>query len=702
MGIQSEVGQEQAAGCTSRLLSYLPCSSSANASAKRKETNESIVEHESRIQEMLDEQKRNEWVEARMMHDKISSRGDHFVFAHGPIEDFHRGLSSFLGAPKKLLYEAMEEEFCDSDDSDLDFCAGNYGIITNSRIEWHFVIDPSEKSLKKLNCDEWPSETTLDPNDRRKCRTIDSFDDDLAQTNVKLHRLGMPSMTIIEVIALRLYSGPIGSKLNKMLRARIAGHREGQEWRLDEERKLCLGNKYTTTIHVIQSAISKLGKINPNEKGYWGGNNMVLNERFWTNHPDLHCKGGVEGGFMSVTTNRSVAEFYARLKKGRLGVILEVDMSTMDRGAELNWIAQYPHEKETLLPPLTYLHVEHIHIDQRKDNPMMIVEARARISQSIKVQMPLLTDAENALMRQVIKEEINSNVITNSELLSRFCDEENFLVTGNPMESVLGLSYFLGAEDHEIQSAKVKGIGEIEREILASGEDEVIANMKYVLYDAASEQQFSNGIRDLNNSGKRLADFVNHPTAIKYQLREEHIAALRLYTTSAFRYINNPLRKNIQTNEQERKPHPFPVTVSFIDEAIKRLRASTAQTFEQNTAAGELKENAYLWRGIKNTRITEGFLQGRRGGTELGLMSTTRDLKIAVEYSKSLDGNGLLLKFKLDNIKQFGADVSWLSAFPTEEEILYPPLTFLQPTGRVETTTINGVAFTTVELQPHL
>ena len=44
------------------------------------------------------------------------------------------------------------------------------------------------------------------------------------------------------------------------------------------------------------------------------------------------------------------------------------------------------------------------------------------------------------------------------------------------MESVLGLSYFLGAEDHEIQSAKVKRIGEIEREILASGEDEFIAN----------------------------------------------------------------------------------------------------------------------------------------------------------------------------------------------------------------------------------
>ncbi len=87
---------------------------------------------------------------------------------------------------------------------------------------------------------------------------------------------------------------------------------------------------------------------------------------------------------------------------------------------------------------------------------------------------------------------------------------------------------------------------------------------------------------------------------------------------------------------------------------------------------------------------------------ELGLMSTTKDLKIAVDYSQSLEGNALLLKFKISNLKQFGADVSWLSAFPTEEEILYPPLTFLQPTGRVETTTIKGMAFTTVEIEPHV
>ena len=44
----------------------------------------------------------------------------------------------------------------------------------------------------------------------------------------------------------------------------------------------------------------------------------------------------------------------------------------------------------------------------------------------------------------------------------------------------------------------------------------------------------------------------------------------------------------------------------------------------------------------------------------------TRDLKIGVEYSRSLNGNDMLFyKFKLEkNIKQYDADVSWLSAFP--------------------------------------
>ncbi len=608
------VSKQNDNGCTSKFISYITCSgrSPRKAVPNIVGTGENSTGPE---QKALDELRRLEWKEAQIFHDELSTGGDYNILGHGPVEDFHRGLEYFLGPPKKLLYEAMEREHCNSSDSDLEFFAANYGVQTTSKIEWNFVIDPSEKKLAELNIEEWPSESKLDPNLRRKPLSLDSFEDDLAEVNDKLQRIGMPRMTLVELIALRIYSGPMGVKFNKMIRSHTAGHRAGQEWRKDEERKLCLGNKYPTTIHVIQSAISKLGKINPSEVGYSGVSGMLLAAHFWEDHPDLNSKGGVEGGFMSLSKNRDVGKHYAGLQGGRLGVLLEVDMSTMDRGAELSWLAQYPHEEETLLPPLTFLHVEHIRLDSTSKDTLMIVETRVRISQSIRIQMPLLTDQENNAIHHVLKENKDQNVMTNSKLLSRFSDEERFFISGNPTDSVSGLSHLLGVDDLALQSAKLKGLKELEREILASGEEEVIRNMNYVLHQTASECELSNGIRDIGNEGKRLADFVNHPTSKQYHLREEHVAALRIYTTSAFSHINNPLRGNNQNDQKEKIPHPFPVTVSLIDDAIKLLRASTADTFKEDSHPDDLDNDFFLWRGIKNTRITEEFLQGRKGGT---------------------------------------------------------------------------------------
>ena len=53
-----------------------------------------------------------------------------------------------------------------------------------------------------------------------------------------------------------------------------------------------------------------------------------------------------------------------------------------------------------------------------------------------------------------------------------------------------------------------------------------------------------------------------------------------------------------------------------------------------------------------------------------------------------------------------GADLQWLSAFPGEAEMLYPPLTFLKPTGKTDTVSVdfNGglCSFTVVEVEPVL
>ena len=81
---------------------------------------------------------------------------------------------------------------------------------------------------------------------------------------------------------------------------------------------------------------------------------------------------------------------------------------------------------------------------------------------------------------------------------------------------------------------------------------------------------------------------------------------------------------------------------------------------------------------MKNVRVTEEF--EKRGGTELAPMSKTADIDVAVDYG--ISKNSLILKIVTENKLQRGADVAWLSAFPNESEILFAPLTYMQPTGK--------------------
>ena len=50
---------------------------------------------------------------------------------------------------------------------------------------------------------------------------------------------------------------------------------------------------------------------------------------------------------------------------------------------------------------------------------------------------------------------------------------------------------------------------------------------------------------------------------------------------------------------------------------------------------------------------------------------------------------------------QRGADLSFLSAFPEEAEILFPPLTYLEVVG-VHSVTAEGLAWIVVDIEPHL
>ena len=141
----------------------------------------------------------------------------------------------------------------------------------------------------------------------------------------------------------------------------------------------------------------------------------------------------------------------------------------------------------------------------------------------------------------------------------------------------------------------------------------------------------------------------------------------------------------------------MPVLVHVLTEAIKRLRTVEGRDATQN-------EPLTLWRGMRNVaELPQRFLD--EGGTERAPMSTTRELAVAVRYSMS--ARATLLKLRTSDFRSRGVDLRFVSAFPGEAEVLYPPLTHLRPVRRVdgevevhEHVMDDGRVFAVVEVVP--
>ena len=96
-------------------------------------------------------------------------------------------------------------------------------------------------------------------------------------------------------------------------------------------------NSFATTIHVLVSAVHKIARTMKIPNGlvlYAGlGGLMELPERFW--HADARgCKGYVEWGFRSTTSDKAVALQYSGVQQGRpLAMVMEIVTASVDRGA---------------------------------------------------------------------------------------------------------------------------------------------------------------------------------------------------------------------------------------------------------------------------------------------------------------------------------------------------------------------------------
>ena len=67
------------------------------------------------------------------------------------------------------------------------------------------------------------------------------------------------------------------------------------------------------------------------------------------------------------------------------------------------------------------------------------------------------------------------------------------------------------------------------------------------------------------------------------------------------------------------------------------------------------------------------------------ICSGTDSKKVRTLYSKY----SRALTFE-NVLESRGADLQWLSAFPNESEVLFPPLTYMQPTGKMQVIKMQG------------
>ena len=95
-------------------------------------------------------------------------------------------------------------------------------------------------------------------------------------------------------------------------------------------------NKYTTTLHAINSVVLKLSKLTKAASVYRGFTGATLPATFFEPNEENVC-GGIEYGFSSTTTAEEQAHHYAA---GKASTVFEMRMGLIDRGAEVDWLSQ--------------------------------------------------------------------------------------------------------------------------------------------------------------------------------------------------------------------------------------------------------------------------------------------------------------------------------------------------------------------------
>ena len=217
-------------------------------------------------------------------------------------ELFAAGIDGIVGPLDVQYIRAMYNEHCLNAEASKQFTAWNAGheIKTTPEREWLFVVGRDGLDKSSWTFDVERAEPVVEEGMMVEGRNAEKLAALLRSPEVE-----RSEVTVAEVVALRLYTGPMYVKYNAVLRG-MAVATAG-------------GTIYSSTVHLICSGLHKLSRVSelPKEmKLYRGTGGMALPSSFL--EPDASgCAGGTEPAIMSATPDRSVALGYSGIDKDK-------------------------------------------------------------------------------------------------------------------------------------------------------------------------------------------------------------------------------------------------------------------------------------------------------------------------------------------------------------------------------------------------
>lgn len=462
--------------------------------------------------------------------------------------------------------------------------------------------------------------------------------------------------------------------------------------------------EWATSISILTSAIIKLSALSVVQPLY-------RSIPFSTcSIPDGPLPSGnvfFDDGVTSFTPNINVALKYADAPDVP-SIVLCLDPSWACRAAALTKLSQYPLEDEYLMPPCTSLEITRV----TSVGPKKLLHCIPHVC-TMRHYTDNLPNPWSSPNDPLTKEELNNlikiwgdcKLPTSPEEFGKFNADAKDYIVGEPIVAALGLEDYMkkGFGDYWTQPDSVdQAVAAIETEFRMHGTAEDREWFDYIMNHPASERKYRQGTRDKGHGPITLAGekgFASKKEAVVANLNLAHVLALRLYTSPVYRSLNDPLRSyrcdpdgTVTIPRAMKAPHRFPVTVSYIQKALLKLRADECDRGKQ----GEL---LVMWRGNQNLIVSHDYLA--HGGVETGIISTSLKLETSVQYSYS--SCPVIFKIITRSFMERGAFLDWVSVFPEEQECCFPPLTFFSPTGRHQVVKLSeGRSVTVIEVTPRL